>query len=423
MPGNTNLSNKIYKQLPAEVGECLRVIGETSARQGLSIYLVGGAVRDLLLGLSTTDIDLVVEGNAITFAKSIPIKRGKLTAHQAFGTANIKWNHTSIDIATARSEIYSQPGALPEVTPSNINRDLFRRDFTVNAMAVSLHKDNFGELLDPYNGLQDLKNRFIRILHSESFIDDATRILRAIRYEKRLNFKLENETLRLLKRDINMLDTISPDRIRHELELVLKEKQPEKALNRANELKILSKVSTKLSTGKWLEDKYQEAREMGLSENSLSSVYLALLIYKLNPAELVQFAERFNLNRTMLNILKSTIGLKNVLAILNEPSLSPSKIFFTLHEYPEISIIANLIATDNTTIEKHIDGYLTRLRHIKSMLNGDDLIRLGVPQGPEINKILRLLLEAKLEGKVITKQGETRFVYNLIREREAKKNK
>lgn len=423
MPTNVNLANRLYKQLPTEIAECLRIIGETSAKQGLNIYLVGGAVRDLLLGLSTTDLDIVVEGNAIELAKSLPLKRGKLTVHQAFGTASIKWNHTNIDLATARSEIYTQPGALPEIMPSNINRDLFRRDFTINAIAVSLHKNNFGELLDPYNGVQDLKSKLIRILHSESFIDDATRIWRAIRYEKRLNFKLEGETLRLLKRDIDMLNTISGDRIRHELELVLKEKRPEKALIRAEELKILAKLNLRLTDGKWLEDKYEEAREMGLPDTSLLMIYFALLVYNINSGELTNLSERLNLNRATINALKNTVKLKETLPALSEPLLPASEIYFTLNDYPELSVIANLIATDNATVEKYIDNYLTRLCHIKPRLNGDDLKRLDVPQGPEINKVLHLLHEAKLDGKVITKQGETRLVYNWLREREAKKKK
>ena len=261
MPPNINLANRINKYLPADLVTFLNTIGEAAAKQGQNLYLVGGAVRDMLLGLSHTDLDLVVEGDAIKMAQSLGLNNIKIATYQTFGTANIKWNHWSVDLATARSEIYTKPGALPEVTPSTINRDLFRRDFTINAMAVSLHPDSYGELIDPYHGSSDLKNKLICVLHENSFIDDATRIWRAIRYEQRLGFDIEPNTLHLLKRDIDMLDTISGDRIRHELELVLKEKLPEKAIHRADELAVLVKLNSALSGNSWLADKFNRDRK------------------------------------------------------------------------------------------------------------------------------------------------------------------
>ena len=177
------------------------------------------------------DLDLVVEGDAIGLAKEFAEKvGGKLTVHTMFNTAKIALDKWTIDIAMARTETYAKPGALPVVKPGTLKTDLFRRDFTVNAMAICLSPDNYGELIDLYGGLNDLKNKIIRVLHEKSFIDDATRIWRAIRYEQRLGFQIEPETLKLLKRDVPMLKTVGGYRLRHELELVLKEKEPEKAL-------------------------------------------------------------------------------------------------------------------------------------------------------------------------------------------------
>ncbi len=416
MASSINLTNRLNKNLPAELGLFLRKAGEEAAKLGHNSYLVGGAVRDLLLGQPTIDIDIVIEGDAIELAKCLRLTKAKIIAHNNFGTANIKWNHTSIDIATARSEIYSKPGALPEVTPSNINRDLFRRDFTINAMAVSLNPDNFGELIDPYRGLPDLKDKLIRILHENSFIDDATRIWRAIRYEQRLGFKLETETLRLLKRDIEMLDTISADRIRHELELVLKEKQPEKVLYRADELNILAKMNPGLKVNDWLKDKFDEARKLGLVDSTLTTVYTILFVYGLKKDELASLLTFLRFPKAISQILKESIELRDKLPELDKPKLKPSEIYFRLNEYSELTIIANSLATDSPIIEQNIESYITRLRHIKPRINGDDLKRLGIAQGPEINKLLHLILEAKLDGKVITKQGETRLVYYWIRE-------
>ncbi len=418
MPTNTNLASRMNKYLPSELVAFLKTFGYTAAKQKQDIYLVGGAVRDLLLGLSHLDLDLVIEGDAIKLAKSLRFNRIKITTHPAFGTVTIKWNHWSVDIATARSEIYPHPGALPEVTPSTINKDLFRRDFTINSMAVSLNPENYGDLIDPYRGLPDLKNKLIRIMHEQSFIDDATRIWRAIRYEQRLNFTIEKDTLQCLKRDINMLENISGDRIRHELELVLQEKRPEKAIHRADELNILSKLNSNLSGNSWLSDKFSEAREMGLTEHSLTTVYLALLVYHLNGEALIQFTTSLHMKKSLSQILKETIVLRENLPKLAKTDVTASEVYFTLNDYSVLAIIANSIATESISIKRHIDNYINRLCHLKPRLNGDDLKRMGIIQGPEIKTILHLLHAAKLDGKVITKQGEIRLVYSWLRKQQ-----
>ena len=179
-----NLSSKIEGQLPAELVKFMRVAGEVAHSQGESLYLVGGVVRDLLLGQTNLDLDLVVEGNAINLAQQlIPVTQGKITTHPRFNTAKLQWNKWSVDLATARSETYVKPGALPSVKPSSIDSDLFRRDFTINAMAIHLNPSRYGELIDRYGGKDDLEHKLIRVLHEKSFTDDATRILRGLRYE------------------------------------------------------------------------------------------------------------------------------------------------------------------------------------------------------------------------------------------------
>ncbi|HUU64504.1 MAG TPA: CCA tRNA nucleotidyltransferase, partial [Dehalococcoidales bacterium] len=221
----TNLSSQIERQLPVELVAFIQRAGKTAASQGQGLYLVGGVVRDLLLGQTNLDLDLVVEGNAIELAQHLAEinKQGKITTHPRFNTAKLQWTKWSVDLATARSETYAKPGALPTVTPGSIHNDLFRRDFTINAMAIELNPTHYGELIDLYGGRDDLEHKLIRVLHEKSFTDDATRIWRGLRYEQRLDFQLEPTTLKLLKRDIPMLDTISGDRIRYELECILQE--------------------------------------------------------------------------------------------------------------------------------------------------------------------------------------------------------
>ncbi len=222
-----NLSSTINDQLSSGIIAFMKMVGTIAEKRGMQLYLVGGVVRDLLLERLNTDLDFVVEGDGIKLAEEIAsLIHAKITTHPRFGTATIKWEKRSADFTTARSEIYARPGALPKVTFSSIKDDLARRDFTINAMAVAISPGRFGELIDPFDGRTDLEKNRVCVLHDKSFTDDATRIWRAVRYEQRLDFRIEPVTTLLIERDLNMLKTVSGDRIRHELELVLKEEEP-----------------------------------------------------------------------------------------------------------------------------------------------------------------------------------------------------
>jgi len=409
------LPNKIEKQLPAELVSFIQVAGEVAASRGQNLYLVGGVVRDLLLGQTNLDLDLVVEGNAIELAQHLtPRNQAKITPHPRFGTAKLKWSKWSIDLATARSETYTKPGALPSVKPSSLINDLLRRDFTINAMAIDLNPGHYGELIDPYGGKDDLKHKHIRILHEKSFTDDATRIWRGLRYEQRLNFQLEPTTLRLTKRDIPMLDTISGDRIRHELELILQEKHPEKALHRAEELNILQRLHPALKGNGWLAEKFEQARQLNLANLSLVGLYLALLAYPLTNEGNEHLISRLKLPKSIAQTLQDTNCIKGKLQSLAQPELSPSSIYHLLHSYFPLAITTNLLASDSTVAQQHIHSYLSKLRYVKPILGGDDLKRTGVAPGPHIKEILHLLHMARLDGKITTKQGEVRLVHSWL---------
>lgn len=401
-----NLTNQIAKQLSPEVAGFLRKVGEVAEERGQGLYLVGGLVRDLLLGRSNLDLDLVVEGDAIALARELA-GQGKIVTHNHFGTAKISWSGWSVDIATARSETYARPGALPTVKPGSIESDLIRRDFTMNAIAVRLTRGHFGELLDLYGGREDLENKLVRILHDKSFIDDATRIWRGIRYEQRLDFQLEAETLRLLKRDVPMLDTISGDRIRRELELVLREALPEKALCRADELGVLAKINPSLKADTWLVEKFKLAREPG--QDSLLSLYLALLAYRLSAEENERLIYYLRLSKSVVQTLRDTINLKVKLKAL-ESNSSPGGIYAILHSYSPMAIEANLLAADSKLAGEHIRLYLDKLRYVKPALTGNDLKKMGIAPGPRMKEVLERLREARLEGKATTRREEEALV-------------
>ncbi len=407
-----NLAAEIAQQLPAELVDFMQTAGEMTDEQGQNMYLVGGVVRDLLLRRANFDLDLVVEGDAIKLAlRLVDISQGKIITHPRFRTAKIQWHKWSVDLASARSETYARPGALPSVKPGAIGMDLGRRDFTINAMAIELIPGRYGQLIDPYRGRTDLKAKLIRILHERSFIDDATRIWRALRYEQRLDFQLEADTLQLLKRDIPMLDTISGDRIRHELEAVLKEEFPEKILCRADELGVLAKLHPSLKGDDWLVEKFRQSRSAGLA---LSALYLALLAYRLTDAESEELISYLKLPKSLAQTLLDSHSLKTKLGMLAKFDMAPSRIYHLLHGYSPSAIIANSLASDSPVVQQHIRLFLDKLRYVKSALTGNDLQRMGIDPGPQMKEILQRLLEARLDGKVTSKKGEEGLVRGWV---------
>ena len=413
-----SLSSQIAEGFPPELVALLRAVGELAAREGQAIYLVGGAVRDLLLGRPTLDLDLVAEGDAVALARALAREGGgQVVAHPRFGTAKLKRGALAIDLATARSETYARPGVLPTVQPGTIASDLFRRDFTINAMACYLEAACFGEVLDPFGGQADLEEGLVRILHERSFVDDATRILRALRYEQRLGFRLETGTEALLRRDLPMLDTISGDRLRHELEHILKEECPERILRRAGDLGVLQCLNPSLEGDGWLARCFPRARELG--RRNLGALYLCLLCYRLAPGELEGVIARLNIAGETARALRDTVGLKERLTALARPRLAPSRVYRLLEAFsPEAVRAAALCAEEPAAVER-LRLYLDKLRSIKPVLNGEALKRLGVAPGPEMGRILRRLHQARLDATVETVEQEEALVRRwLVRGRQ-----
>jgi tRNA nucleotidyltransferase (CCA-adding enzyme) len=407
-----NLSLKLEKFLPPPVLALVKIAGTEAAAMGQELYIVGGVVRDLFLRRSNFDFDLVVEGEAISLARKLAGDSGaKLILHERFGTAKLIYPEFSLDLATARSESYSRPGALPLVKAGRLKDDLIRRDFSINAIALHLNPERFGQLIDLYHGQQDIKRRQIRILHPKSFMDDATRILRAIRYEQRLGFRLEPETEKLLRRDVTMLDTISGDRLRHELELILKENEPERALARARELGVMKQLNHLLKVTDKLAQSFTKARE--ITKSSLPTVYLCLLIYDLTEKENEEFISRLNFPKTLAQAMRQTLQLKKQLTKLDNPRLKPADIHRLLHGYSSTAIQANATVSESPTISRNLILYLDKLRYVKPLLKGKDLINMGVPSGPKIGEILDALLKAKLNGEVRTRKDEEKIVNHL----------
>lgn len=406
-----NVARDIEAHLPREFLELIRAAGGLAADKGQSLYLVGGAVRDLFLGRANLDLDLVLEGDAPSLARQLArLRDANVVTHPRFGTATISQGTNTLDIVTARSETYSKPGALPTVKPGTIHDDLFRRDFTINAIAVHLDPARFGEMVDPYGGKRDLDQGLVRVLHKESFKDDPTRIWRAIRYEQRLGFRLEPDTEGLLRRDVGMIDRVSGDRLRHELERILKEDYPEKAFHRAEELGALQQLLPSLEGNAWLTGHFEKARKASPDSKPESTIYLALLVWRLDEEPLDALLVRLKFGRAEARVLRDIPGLKKGIQYLEARELLPSEICRLLKRRSPQAILAAALATAYEHARRQLALYLSNLRFVAPSLDGDDLKLMGVPQGRRLGSLLQNLKDARLDGKVTTRKGEQDLV-------------
>lgn len=389
----------------------LMVVEQEATRADIALYLVGGPVRDLILNRRAKDLDLVVEGDASELALKVTQQvSGAITGYSKFGTATIKVGQTRLDLVTARNETYPQPGALPRVKPSTIHEDLKRRDFTINSIAIGLSRPSFGRLIDPTGGIKDLKLGHIRALHPQSFRDDATRMLRAIRYEQRLSFRIEPKTLRCIRESLeeNMLATISPDRLRSEVDLILREDHPAKTLLRAGKLGILSGIFKPLTTAHWLSNLNRYDKDYDLLS------YLAALTYPLSTEEGETFIARLNMLKRWAKAVRDINYLKGIEQSLAHPDLSDSYLCQLLDGRSHSSTAALACLTQNTLVRDRLVKYLDHLRYVKPLLRGKDLLAIGVPQGPKVGQILHNLRTARLEKRINTRKEETQLARNHL---------
>ncbi len=408
----TILTSELEKHFTMELVSLLRAAGDLAWARGWNLYLVGGAVRDLFLARPNLDLDLVLEGDAIALARKLAENRGgEVVAHPRFGTAKFRQQRISLDLATARSESYARPGALPVVSPGTIGEDLLRRDFSVNALAVHLDPIHFGALLDPYGGRDDLERGLIRVLHEKSFSDDPTRILRALRYEQRLGFHLEQNTEQLMRRDAAVMDEVSGERLWHELELILKEECPERVLSRADELGVLQNIHPSLRGNGWVRNRFEQARKAAKPSPAL---YLALLAYRLSEEENEDLLARLRIRGEIAKVMCQTIKLKQVASDLTTPRLAPSAIYHLVQRYSPESILATALASDSRLVRQRLKLYLTELRHIRPALSGDDLQSMGISPGKKLGQVLCALLDARLDGKVQTREQEEDLARRLL---------
>jgi tRNA nucleotidyltransferase (CCA-adding enzyme) len=431
-PRRRELAQKIEAALPGPLLDLLKQVSKLAQEMGYPLYVVGGFVRDLLLGEPNLDMDLVVEGDAIQLARRLARGVGARTrSHKRFGTAKIilegreaDFGVPSLDFATARLEFYAHSAALPEVERSSIKADLHRRDFTINTLAIRLDSGHYGQLLDFYGGEQDLYDRQIRVLHSLSLIEDPTRIMRAARFEQRLGFAIEPRTAELIDDALPMLARVSGERIRHELYLILCEREPERVLCRLDDLQVLARIHPRLTCLEETWKRFARLRQILASghwnvepeENGCPSpgLYLALLTYGLSRSELEALINRLKIFRDDLTLLYQVLYLQEHAEALDQPDLLNREIYALLRHSSTPALMIEWLCSDSPRVRERLWCYETELRHIQPIVDGAYLMSLGLKPSPLFSRLLHAVRNARLDGEIQTAEEEKALIAKLL---------
>ena len=428
-----SVAGLLGKRLPADIRDTLHRLGSTGDSLGMPVYVIGGFVRDLLLGRENQDIDVTVEGDGVFFAERFAACHGgRVRSHRKFGTAVlVLTDGRKIDVASTRLEYYESPGALPTVERASLRHDLYRRDFTVNTLAICINNDRFGQLTDHFGGQQDIQERVVRVLHNLSFVEDPTRVIRAIRFEQRLGFHIAPHTENLIRSAVRMhlLDKLGGERLFSELVQIMCEKEPSAGIERMAGLGLLPFIHPALKlipatqrvlqeTGQvmawfrllYLEDRcepwqvYFMALCDGLTAAEFREVCLRLAIAG-------RLAERLCSQRRQVAATLSAIKRR----LKQAPEAGDSQLYLWFSGLSLEMQLYLAAKASNEQIRRAVSHYLTHLRSVAPFLNGDDLRALGLPPGPQFRRVKERLLEARLDGDVQSRDEEVALAVSLIR--------
>lgn len=373
--------------------DLIKLLKEISSKTKIKSYIVGGVVRDFLLGVKNLDIDVVVEGDGIKFAYTLlSYLKGDIVVYEAFRTATLSYDGFSIDVISARKEYYERSAALSTIEFSNIYDDMARRDFTINTLAYDVIE---GKILDYFNGLEDLKKGLVRVLHSKSFIDDPTRIFRAIRYATRYAFEIEKKTHNLMKESIENIRLLSADRIRNEIFLILKEIKAKEMIDKFISYGIDKVIFDGITLNTRNLDRVDANLEVELYR-------FLVLFYYLKESDINKIEKRLRVNKIYLKALKDLVFLREQLNCQNK---NIRKIRETIEETKE-EVLRAIEVMEGEKAEKIIKGKLT--------VKGKDIKNLGLPPSPLYGELMDNVFEAKINGIIATRDEEIAFLKKLI---------
>ena len=415
-PGE-NLAARLEERLEGRHYEVLRTVSRCAGETGMPAWLVGGPVRDLLLGTTVRDLDVVVEGDGAHFARQLAARLdGQVEEHERFGTASVRLpTGERVDVAGARRETYAAPGALPEVEPASLEEDLRRRDFGINAMAIRLDTGTCGDFVDPVDGRHDLDARQIRVLHNDAFVDDPTRILRAARFAARFGFELEASTGRLLASALEQscLSTVSGKRIGAEIVALLNEDRPESSIQMLEERGAWTGIfGSSFQLPERLPEAFERVRETvdwyrGLQmTRDLPPVepWIVNWLRLMGTASLAGVEELIGRLQLGPAALAGAAGLTGrhttVLHFLERPHHgADSALYEALKGLPPDSLLYLVSLSGAAVPRRRVERYLCHLRNVEPWVNGSDLMNLGMEEGPGLGDLLEHLLHAQLDGR------------------------
>ena len=409
-PSAGELVGYLYSVLTQPLLSALHTAVYTAEEGGWSLYLVGGAVRDLMLGRPLLDLDLVVEGNAIPLAEAVAGALGAaLTTHATFSTASILCGDRMLDLASARSETYTRPGALPAVRPASLEADLARRDFTINAIALRLTPKP-PALLDSFAGRSDLATGLVRVLHDASFQDDATRLLRAARYAARLGFRIEPQTASLMQRDRHYLDTVSGARILDELLRTLAESTLVRALRLAQEFALLRAIHPTLDADEGTVDAVEAALDRGGEAAARPTLFCLIADGVRTPPDVSSLSGRLALPGALARPVADLPVVYRVLPQIRHNRVAPSRVVELLEPLSLHALWAVALRAGDGVAREQLRRYLETWCSVRPELRGEDILALGVPPGPAVGQALRRLRAARLDGLARSREDEIALV-------------
>ncbi|MBN1695482.1 CCA tRNA nucleotidyltransferase [candidate division WOR-3 bacterium] len=381
----------------SELRSVFKEIGQIARKLGYSVYIVGGPVRDILLGRSFQDVDVVCVGNAVKLAKVFSRRvKGEFIYRRRYPNATVKWNNSAkVDFVSARSEVYPKNRiGLPRIRRTkDLLIDLNRRDFTVNAIAVDLNPGTFGNLYDPFNGLLDCQKKLIRVLHPNSFKEDPTRIFRAIRFSMELSFQIEENTKKLLNRDLKFLKQLSQARLWKEIKICLNDGSD--VLNYLKKFGVLRVLNFSYPGQGFLER--VDVGSIQFDVNPVNTLILALIEKK--PARCYSFERSFIQQINYVREINNK-ALRNIEVVHKLFKLEDYSLLFLFARYPKNSII--------------IENFFDNREKLKPELNGEDIKKLGVNESPEIGKLMKRIIEGRWIGKISGRNEEVDLVERYL---------
>tara|TARA_B100000029_G_scaffold514194_1_gene616080 strand:- start:7549 stop:8796 length:1248 start_codon:yes stop_codon:yes gene_type:complete len=413
-----NISTQIETHIEPALLSLCKQLGQVASERNETLYLIGGVVRDALLGVESEDIDIVLDGDIESFCRDPKVKSlAAVISKSQFKTVKLQIGDTTMDIANARTEFYETPGSLPTISRATLLEDINRRDFTINSLAMSLSPDNFGLLIDKLGGAKDLENKILRGLYETTFQDDSTRIIRAAIYKARFEFSIDQITLSWIQRDANFIKSISDSRLNQEITRVLAEPYPERILEQLANWGITELLPTPFPYTENIERLFRALRNDPIAKDNLQNYYrLGLVVHSNKGTESNVRTKQLNEieNNTVLDTLELLSDFREHKAVESLGVMKPSQLSNYFDDRNTDSLVLLRCFIGDSQASRLIGTYLDIYSKVTPTLNGSEVINLGIPSGPKVGEILSALRARKIDGIITSRSDEENYVRSQI---------